>query len=52
MNIVPGLHALLVSVSKLADAGYIMVFDKSIASVYDRTTTIVTALEKPVLQAP
>ena len=52
MNIIPGLHAPLVSVPKLADAGYITVFQKSIANVYDKATTTVTASKKPVLQAP
>ena len=52
MNIFPGLHAPLVSVPKLADAGYITVFEKSIANVYDKATTTVTASNKPVLQAP
>ena len=33
MNIIPGLHAPLVSVPKLADAGYITVFEKDIANV-------------------
>ncbi len=52
MNIIPGLHAPLVSVPKLADAGYITVFKKSIANVYDKATTTVTELNMPVLQSP
>ena len=52
MNIIPGLHAPLVSIPKLANAGYITVFEKSIANVYDKATTTVTASNKPVLQAP
>jgi hypothetical protein len=52
MNIIPGLHAPLVSVPKLADAGYITVFEKCIANVYNKATTTVIALEKPVIQAP
>jgi hypothetical protein len=52
MNIIPGLHAPLVSVPKLADAGYITVFKKSIANVYDKATTTVTEPNNPVLQAP
>ena len=52
MNIIPGLHAPLVSVPKLANAGYITVFEKSIANVYDNATTTVIGSNKPVLQAP
>jgi len=52
MNIIPGLHAPLISVPKLADAGYITVFEKNIAIVYDKATTTVTASKRPVLQAP
>ena len=52
MNIIPGLHAPLVSVPKLADAGYITVFEKHIANVYDKATTTVTESKNPVLQAP
>ena len=43
MNIIPGLHAPLVSVPKLADAEYITVFEKHIAKVYDTATKAVTA---------
>ena len=52
MNIIPGLHAPLVSVPKLTDAGYITVFEKHIANVYDKATTTVTESKNPVLQAP
>jgi hypothetical protein len=52
MNIIPGLHAPLVSVPKLADAGYITVFEKSIANLHDTATTTVIVPKKPVLQAP
>ena len=52
MNIIPGLHTPLVSVPKLADAGYITIFEKSIANVYSKVTTTITASNKPVLQAP
>ena len=52
MNIIPGLHAPLISVPKLADAGYITVFEKNIANVYNKSTTTVTASKRPVLQAP
>ena len=43
MNIIPGLHAPLISVPKLAAARYITVFEKSIANVYDKATTSVIA---------
>ena len=33
MNIIPGLHAPLVSVPKLTDAGYITIFEKDIMNV-------------------
>ncbi len=52
MNIIPGLHAPLISVPKLADTGYITVFEKNIANVYNKSTTTVTASKRPVLQAP
>jgi hypothetical protein len=52
MNIIPGLNAPLVSVPKLADTGYITLFEKSIANVYNKATTKVISLEKPVIQAP
>ena len=51
MNIPPGIHAPLISLPKLADAGYVTVFEKDIASVYVSITTIVTASGKPILQA-
>ena len=35
MNIVPGLHLTLISVPKLADAGYTTVFSKAGAMIYD-----------------
>ena len=43
MNIVPGLHSALISIPKLADAGYTTVFKKDGADVYDDYTTTVTA---------
>jgi hypothetical protein len=39
MNIVPGLHSALVSIPKLADAGYTAVFNKNGAAIYDDKTT-------------
>jgi hypothetical protein len=52
MNIVPGLHSTLVSVPKMVDEDYIVVFDKKSAKTYDTTTTTITATEQPVLDAP
>jgi hypothetical protein len=51
MNIVPGLHSTLVSVPKLADAGYTTVFSKKGAAIYDDHTTTITAYKPPVLEA-
>ena len=51
MNIVPGLHSALISIPKLADAGYTTVFKKDGAAVYDDYTTTVTAKSKPVLES-
>ena len=52
MNIVPGLHSTLVSVPKMVDKDYIVVFDKKSAKSYDATTTTISATEQPVLKAP
>ena len=49
MNIIPGLHKPLVSVSKLADAGYTTIFNKNQASVYDASTTTIIASKPPML---
>jgi hypothetical protein len=51
MNIVPGLHSTLVSIPKLADAGYTTVFSKEGAAIYDNYTTTITADKPPVLEA-
>ncbi len=51
MNIVPGLHLTLVSVPKLADAGYTTVFSKKGAAIYDDHTTTITANKPPILEA-
>jgi hypothetical protein len=51
MNIVPGLHSTLVSIPKLADAGYTTVFSKKGAAIYDNYTTTITANKPPVLEA-
>jgi hypothetical protein len=51
INIVPNLHSTLISLPKMADADYILVFDKNEARIYDATTTIVSALKDPLLVA-
>jgi hypothetical protein len=51
MNIVSGLHSTLVSVPKLADAGYTTVFLKQGAAIYDDYTTTITANKPPILEA-
>jgi hypothetical protein len=51
MNVVPGLHSTLVSIPKMADADYIVEFDKSNATIYDATTTTITSLADPVVVA-
>jgi hypothetical protein len=51
MNIVPGLHSTLVSVPKLADAGYTIVFSKKGALIYDDHTTTITADKPLILEA-
>ncbi len=40
MNIVPNLHSTLISLPKMADAEYILVFDKIEARIYDATNTL------------
>ena len=52
VNIVPGLHSTLISVPKLADSDYITVFDKRMATIYDATTTDITATNPSILEAP
>ena len=47
MNIVPGLHSTLVSVPRLADAGYTRIFSKTGVAIYNDNTTIVTANKPP-----
>jgi hypothetical protein len=51
MNIVSGLHSDLISIPKLADAGYTTVFKKDGAAVYDDYTTAITATNNPVLES-
>jgi hypothetical protein len=52
MNIVPNLHSSLISVPKMADQGYIAVFDKKEARIYDGTTTMIMASGDPIIIAP
>jgi hypothetical protein len=51
MYIVPGLHSALVSIPKMADAGYIPVFNKNGEAIYDDETTKITATSPPVLES-
>ncbi len=51
MNIVPELHSTLVSVPKLADAGYTTMFSKEGAAIYDDHTTTIPADKPSVLEA-
>ncbi len=46
------LHSTLISVPKMADYGYIAVFDKTEARIYDATTTTITASGEPIIVAP
>jgi hypothetical protein len=52
INIVPNLHSALISVPKMADYGYIAVFDETEARIYDETTTMITASGEPIIVAP
>ncbi len=51
MNIVLGLHLALVSIPKLADAGYTTVFNKNDAAIYADKTTTFMATNPPVLES-
>jgi hypothetical protein len=52
MNIVLNLHTTLISVPKMAEHGYIAVFDKHEARIYYGTTTKLMASEDPIIVAP
>jgi hypothetical protein len=52
MNILPHLNSTLISVPKMADHGYIAVFNKTEARIYDGTTTTITVLGDPIIDAP
>jgi hypothetical protein len=49
INIVPNLHSTLISVPKMADADYMVVFAKKEASIYNATMTIMSATKDPIL---
>jgi hypothetical protein len=51
MNIIPGLHLTLISVPKLADAGYTMIFKNEGAAIYDDYTANIISSQPPVLNA-
>jgi hypothetical protein len=51
LNIMPGLHLVLVSVPKLADAGYNRVLTKDGAAIYDDNTTTITSSNPPILES-
>ncbi len=51
MNIVPGLHSALVSVPKLANAGYTTVLTKNDAAIYNDNTTSITASNPPIFES-
>ncbi len=48
----PYLHSALISVLKMADTDYIVVFDKKEARIYNARTTIVSATKDPILVTP
>ncbi len=52
MNIIPNLHSTLISVPKMADVYYILVFDKKEARIYNAMTTIISASKDPIIVAP
>jgi hypothetical protein len=51
MNIVPGLHLVLVSIPKLADTGYTTVLTRDGMAIYDDNTTAITASNPPILES-
>jgi hypothetical protein len=52
MNVVPGLHSTLVSIPTTANADYIAVFKKHKATIFDATTTMITASANTIVVAP
>jgi hypothetical protein len=51
MNILPSLHSALVSIPKLADAGYTRVLTKHGTAIYNDNTTAITASNHPILES-
>jgi hypothetical protein len=51
MNIVPSLHLALVSIPKLADAGYTIVLTKDGTAIYNDNTKAITASNPPILES-
>ncbi len=52
INIVPNLHSTLTSVPKMADHGYIALFNKMEARIYDGTRNTITTSGEPLILAP
>ncbi len=52
INKVPGLHSTLVSIPKIVDKDYLVVFDKKLAKTSNAKTTMITAMAEPALKAP
>ncbi len=52
MNIILGMHTSLISISKLADAGYTTVLRQDGAEIYDNKTTLVKTDAPPVTTVP
>jgi hypothetical protein len=50
-NILPGLHSALVSIPKLADAGYTTVLTKNGAAIYNDNSTAITASNPLILES-
>ena len=50
MNVVPGVQATLFGGSKMADAGYVTILDKTNVKIYDGNTIKVSTDREPVLQ--
>ena len=50
MHVVPGVQAIVVSESKMADSGYVTILDKNYVKIYDGNTTKVSTDQEPLLQ--
>ena len=51
INNIPGIPSMLVSVPKLADVGYMTIYSKTGAVVYNDETATITADQPPVMEA-